>query len=155
MDRVADYPAPKPRRTLPVRRTCMLLISDKSGALLLQRRPPAGIWGGLWTPPETAAEQDAATWCHEQLGTGVDRLEMLTARRHTFSHFHLDIQPFAVRLENGASAIADDANLRWVDPGDPGVLGLPAPIQRLLIEVVRWSECQAANPIDEESGDRQ
>jgi len=155
MDRVADYPAPKPRRTLPVRRTCMLLISDKSGALLLQRRPPAGIWGGLWTPPETAAEQDAAPWCRERLGAVVDRLEMLAARRHTFSHFHLDIQPLAVRLEHGPAAIADDDDLRWVDPGDPGVLGLPAPIQRLLIEVARSSDYQAANPIDEQSGDRQ
>jgi A/G-specific adenine glycosylase len=133
----------------------MLLISEPSGALLLQRRPPAGIWGGLWTPPETAAEQDAVTWCRRRLGTGVDRLEMLMARRHTFSHFHLDIQPLAVRLEQRPAAVADDDDLRWVDPGDPGVLGLPAPIQRLLIEVARWSECQAANPIDQESGDRQ
>jgi A/G-specific adenine glycosylase len=80
---------------------------------------------------------------------------MLAARRHTFSHFHLDIQPLAVRLEHGPAAIADDDDLRWVDPSDPGVLGLPAPIQRLLIEVALWSDYQAVNPIDEQSGDRQ
>ncbi len=31
----------------------MLLLSDREGRLLLERRPPSGIWGGLWSLPES------------------------------------------------------------------------------------------------------
>jgi A/G-specific adenine glycosylase len=48
------YPAPKPKRDKPQRRTRFLLVAAPDGRLLLERRPPAGIWGGLWTPPGAA-----------------------------------------------------------------------------------------------------
>jgi A/G-specific adenine glycosylase len=50
--RVAELPASKPRRDLPVRTTRMLLLRTMDGEVLLERRPPAGIWGGLWSFPE-------------------------------------------------------------------------------------------------------
>ena len=55
-DSVACYPAPRPRKTLPVKRARMYLLVDPTGRCLLERRPPTGIWGGLWTPPERAAD---------------------------------------------------------------------------------------------------
>jgi A/G-specific adenine glycosylase len=151
--RVGDYPAPKPRRALPVRGTRMLLIRDPAGAVLLQRRPPAGIWGGLWTPPETAPDHDPRDWCRERLGAAVARLEMLPPRRHTFSHFHLDIQPLAVQLGDMPAAVADDDGLRWADPATPGALGLPAPIRRLLDETAGRAGFQTRDLFDQDSGD--
>jgi A/G-specific adenine glycosylase len=129
------YPAPKPRRNNPLRHTRMLLVSDPSGALLLQRRPASGVWGGLWVPPELMPGQDVADWCRLHLGSGIARLEMLPIRRHTFSHFQLDIQPMAVWLSANTTRIADDGAQVWIDPANPGGLGLPAPIQRLLAEM--------------------
>jgi A/G-specific adenine glycosylase len=62
------------------------------------------------------------------------RLEMLPPRRHTFSHFHLDIQPLVVWLASNPDRVADEGHQLWIDPSEPGSIGLPAPIRRLLAE---------------------
>jgi A/G-specific adenine glycosylase len=129
------YPAPKPKRTSPIRQTRMLFVVDPSGCVLLERRPPSGIWGGLWVPPELTSGQDAEDWCRAHLGSGSAPLEMLPPRRHTFSHFQLDIQPLVARLNAAPTVIADNGARAWVDPATPGGIGLPAPIRRLLREI--------------------
>jgi len=156
------YPAARPKRELPLRQTRMLLVQDTGRRLLLRRRPPAGIWGGLWVPPELDADPDsngtvsgspptgewtlqAVDWCRRHLGCAAEPLEMLPARRHTFTHFALDIQPVAVRLRSAPSVIADAAAGVWIDPAAPGSLGLPAPIRRLLAE--------AADAFPDDNGD--
>jgi A/G-specific adenine glycosylase len=64
---------------------------------------------------------------------------MLTPRRHSFSHFHLDIEPLAVWLANEPVRVADDPEQAWIDPTAPGNIGLPAPIRRLLDEAAALS----------------
>jgi A/G-specific adenine glycosylase len=133
--RVEAYPAPKPRKRLPVRGVQLVLILDTLGRVMMQRRPPAGIWGGLWTPPEISAEDDVTAWCLAQLGAGVQQLEMLPVRRHTFSHFQLEMQPVLVQLAEASSRVAESHDTAWADPGSPDAFGLPAPIRRLLLEL--------------------
>ena len=150
-----DYPAPKPKRDNPVRRTCLLLAVAPDGRLLLERRAPTGVWGGLWVPPALAEPElerpvadAAADWCRQRLGTGAARLEMLAPRRHSFTHFHLDIDAALLHLPRmqvppagaagpvTAERVAEEPGALWVDPTQPGDLGLPAPIRRLLDDVV-------------------
>ena len=133
--RVADHPAPKPRRALPRRGARWLLVADPQGMVLLQRRPASGIWGGLWTPPELGEIERPQDWCRRNLGAGVRRLEMLGPRRHTFTHFQLDIRPIGVWLASAPTRVADGADAAWVDPNGPGRRGLPAPVRRLLGEL--------------------
>jgi A/G-specific adenine glycosylase len=139
----ADFPAPKPKRGKPVRRTCLLLAAAPDGRLLLERRAPAGIWGGLWVPPaladaelERPPAEAAADWCRQRLGMGLARLEMLPPRRHSFTHFHLDIDAALLHLAKSPDRLADAPDSAWVDPAAPGDLGLPAPIRRLLDDAV-------------------
>jgi len=130
------YPQPKPRRTLPLRRTRMLLIRrSDDGAILVRQRPPAGIWGGLWIPPEVSADQDERDWCRHHLGSTPRHVEKLPPRRHSFSHFELEIEPALLSVEPLPNQVADSDALRWLDPRRPPDLGIPAPIQRLLAEV--------------------
>jgi A/G-specific adenine glycosylase len=133
--RVQDYPAPKPRKPAPLRVVQLLLIQDQAGQILLQRRAPSGIWGGLWTPPELAADADVADWCRDRLQAEVRRLEMLPPRRHTFSHFQLEMRPCWLQLASVSRRIGDEPDQRWVDPTQPGELGLPAPIAAMLTEL--------------------
>jgi A/G-specific adenine glycosylase len=63
---------------------------------------------------------------------GLARLEMLPPRRHSFTHFHLDIDAALLHLAKSPGRLADTADSAWVDPAAPGDLGLPAPIRRLL-----------------------
>ena len=129
--RETRYPSAKPKKALPLKRTRMLLVVS-DGAVLLRRRPPAGIWGGLWSFHEIAADGDPVAWCRERFGKPPTSLRHRPLLRHTFSHFHLDIEPVEIELPKGALRAADDADERWYKLGAPARLGLAAPVKRLL-----------------------
>lgn len=104
--RPETYPRPKPRNTtVPVRAVQMLLIRDEAGRILLQRRPPAGIWGGLWGLPECTT-RDVRAWCRDTLGLNIEADKRWPTLRHSFSHFHLEIHPIPARLINGGARSA-------------------------------------------------
>ena len=129
--RTADLPARKPRTVLPVRSTHMLLLRDAAQGVLLLKRPPAGIWGGLWSFPE-CADDDVVDWCRRRLGYRVREQARWATLRHTFSHFHLDIQPVLLALQDGASAVMDEGEALWYNPNAPHSLGLAAPVRHLM-----------------------
>jgi len=131
----AEFPNRKPKKSIPVRETRMILLRDKSNAVLLQRRPPAGIWGGLLSFPEMPADQSVSQWC--QLTLGVDVIEQQTwpVIRHTFSHFHLDITPMLATIEDKSRRIMDQDLWVWYKGEDPKQGGLAAPVKRLIAEL--------------------
>jgi len=111
----------------------MFLIENPQNELLLQQRPPKGLWGGLWSFPE--GEKTAATL--EQLSMGAVRIlsqQKLEEFRHTFTHFHLDITPIHVKLADTPLMIGEQAS-RWFAPDDPDEIGLTKPVTRLLKEI--------------------
>lgn len=130
--REAEFPVPRPKKTLPVRSTRMLLVEDGEGRVLLQRRPPAGIWGGLWSLPEPAPEQSLEDWCRATLGAEPDVVEAWPVVRHTFSHFHLDIEPLRVSLGNRGLCVLEGEGSVWYNCARPDSRGLAAPVLRLL-----------------------
>jgi A/G-specific adenine glycosylase len=129
--RTAALPAPKPRAAMPVRRCWMLVLSNAEGGFYLEKRPPVGIWGGLWSLPEFADEAELAAWCRAR-GIGPAGLERLPQRRHTFSHYHLDYRPVLVRAATPVQGVAENAGQGWFSKDRPG---LPTPVRRLLEEL--------------------
>ncbi|MGB9429562.1 MAG: A/G-specific adenine glycosylase [Gammaproteobacteria bacterium] len=130
LGRETDFPTGRPRKILPLRRTRMLLLTC-GDRVLLEHRPPAGIWGGLWSLPEILPTADAADWCRAEFGVAPQVQQRWPVLRHTFSHFHLDIEP--LRLEIAAVArIGDNADRRWVALTREPSLGLAAPVKKLL-----------------------
>lgn len=126
-------PAPKPKRSVPRRETVALVLQRPSdGAILLKRRPPTGIWGGLWSLPEFDDEQRLAQWLAARVGD-VDA-ETLRAVEHAFTHFRLRIHPRRV-LAEPPPMIADDEGHGWYG-ADAAPGGLPAPIRRLADRLV-------------------
>lgn len=134
-------PAPRPRQTPPVRRCLMLVLRNGLGEVWLEKRPPAGIWGGLRSLPEFESEIDLLSWC---AGKHIDapRIERLPERRHTFSHYRLDFVPVIVRADPPFRNIAEDSGHGWFRPEQAH--GLPAPIKRLLLEIAGESRDQNA-----------
>ncbi len=124
------FPTLRPRKILPVRRTRMLLVTCK-GRILLERRPPAGIWGGLWGFPELPARRDVADWCRAHLHVAPQAQSVWPVLRHTFSHFHLDMQPLQLEVSESAG-IADDPGRMWYDMDIPARVGLAAPVKQLI-----------------------
>ncbi len=121
-------PAPKPERMVPQRETAVLVLQRAAdGAILLQRRRPQGVWGGLWSLPEFTDAQELGNWLAARVSTPDP--EPLAPVEHAFTHFRLRIHPYYVRAETPA-AVADDDTWAWYGPaGAPG--GLPAPIRRI------------------------
>ncbi|MGH8116034.1 MAG: A/G-specific adenine glycosylase [Rhodanobacteraceae bacterium] len=128
-------PAPRPARVLPEKHTVWLVLRDRRGRVLLQRRPPQGVWPGLWSLPEAAdvaaAHQRAA--CIAELDDACGTV--LPHVRHGFTHFRLLATPVLWRAARRCRAIADDPDLRWCSRSGIEALGIPAPIRKLLGEV--------------------
>ncbi|MDX1605378.1 MAG: A/G-specific adenine glycosylase, partial [Candidatus Competibacterales bacterium] len=86
-----EFPAPRPRKALPVRRTRMLLLRTPQAEILLERRPPNGIWGGLWSLPECPPEAKIADWCAQHHDLTVLDQQPWAELQHAFTHFRLVI----------------------------------------------------------------
>ena len=129
---VMAYPRPRPPRTLPRRTVQFLLLCNQRGEWLLERRPPAGIWGGLWSLPECAEDEQPAEWCRSRLGSPAILVEKLPPRRHTFSHFELEMRPVRLLLIAEPTNVADGNPRAWHRAEELPDLGFPAPVLRLL-----------------------
>lgn len=128
--RPESWPESKPKKAKPVRATRMLMVHDGADVLLI-RRPPAGIWGGLWSFPEVSGDEAVEDWCRRWLNAEPRGVETWRPLRHTFSHFHLDITPIRMEAVPGRT-VMDDADCVWCNAGQPGRLGLAAPVAGLL-----------------------
>ena len=129
---VAQRPTPKPRKTLPVRTTQMLMLHYDAQHVLLERRPAQGIWGGLWSLPEFDDIQAMRSWCLNQWGTAPETLTPGPSFRHTFSHYHLDITPVYGRLTQGPWQVMASQDRTWYNLATGATLGLAAPVKKLL-----------------------
>ena len=73
-----NFPMRRARPLAPVKSVSMLMIRDARQRVLLQRRPPVGIWGGLWGFPEFSGS-DAREWCRDLLGLKINRSRLAVA----------------------------------------------------------------------------
>ena len=131
-DRAHLLPTPKVRKPLPQRETVMLLLLS-GNEVLLQKRPPTGIWGGLWSLPEIGLEDDLQESVQNRFGLRTEVLPALPLLMHTFTHFTLHIKPQPL-LVTRHSTQAAKPGLIWLDIEDAAGAALPAPIKKLLLQ---------------------
>jgi len=131
------YPESRRRGKVPVKAVRMLLLYRDDESLLLEKRPPSGVWGGLWCLPECELNMDPLEYCRTRLGVRVSEMRELSYRRHTFTHFQLDIHPLALRVEACASSVMDGSGRVWYNSAKHDRLGLAAPVSRLIDEFSR------------------
>ena len=130
LGKTSEIPAPRPSRPRPLKSCSMALVRRSDGAVLLERRPPAGIWAGLWSLPTLQEEEDTAAWCARVLNGSAEFLGELPPLRHGFSHFELEIRPVQFLLTGPCREIREAGTWLWHD--GTNTVGLPAPIRRLL-----------------------
>lgn len=132
-ERVTEFPAPRPKKAVPERETVMLMVTAPEASVLLERRPPQGLWGGLWCFPQFDDESQALQWCEDRFGaletTAVTPWEV---RSHTFTHFRLHYRPLHVALENPARGVMEADRWVWYKHGPSPGGGVPTPVRRLL-----------------------
>jgi A/G-specific adenine glycosylase len=125
------YPGRRPARDKPTRETVFAIVCSPGGGVFLERRPPTGIWGGLWCFPEADTTEQAVALCHARLGAGPVRRQELPRLRHSFSHYHLDILPLLLCLDAHPAAVCEDGALCSWPAGELPPVGLAAPVARL------------------------
>ena len=129
------YPGKKPRKALPIKNTTFLMIRTDSGDVFLERRPSPGSWGGLWCFPEIDTMTDSANWCIDRWGVEPAAVQPWEEFRHTFSHYHLDIQPVQVNLATTPNEIMAAQDRLWYNIQQPPEIGLAAPVANLLAKL--------------------
>jgi A/G-specific adenine glycosylase len=130
--RTEALPQRRSRRGSPTRGCALLVLRDGDSRVLLERRPPTGVWGGLWSVPECPMEADPIAVTRARFGLRGRDPRDLSAFKHVFTHFTLVAQPRLVKVSDSAVAIADNPALRWVGRDELSELGLAAPIRALL-----------------------
>jgi A/G-specific adenine glycosylase len=125
-----QLPAPKSRRTLPRRKTVMLVLQH-AGEVLLEKRPPTGIWGGLWCFPETAAGDDIDKICSERFGARLGAARCLPKLEHGFTHFRLTIEPRWAQVTRLRTRAAEPGHV-WLPVEEASAAAVPTPVRRIL-----------------------
>jgi A/G-specific adenine glycosylase len=128
----AEFPQKKPTRTKPHKSTLMLLHRYEE-QILLWRRPPSGIWGGLWSLPEVDGVTAVELWQQSFLSmTQAPKLVQERVIRHQFTHYSLDISLAIIEMEQLPEQVSDSDNYAWVDIDALTNHGLPTPVRKLL-----------------------
>jgi len=130
LGKTSEIPTPRPRRSLPEKSCVMAIVSDTRGAVLLQRRPPIGIWGGLWCFPQypdlSRAKQAMRGWARLSAPP-------LTTLPHTFTHFRLHITPSLWHLRShGHERINEPDEQIWIQTSELPSVGVPSVVNKLL-----------------------
>jgi len=139
-----ELPTKKPKKVTPIKKSVFLVIENNKGETLLIKRPPVGIWGGLWCMPEISYEElmpsneHMIEWVNHNLGLMADTFDSESftegdSFRHTFSHFHHEVTTVKIKLSNDSSMQLNDLdNHIWFNAANNLQIGLAAPIKKLL-----------------------
>jgi A/G-specific adenine glycosylase len=119
---VGEIPSARPRTRIGRKTLRMLIVRDDEGRVLLEKRPGAGVWGGLWCLPDA----EANTIDHDR-----DIVKELPPMKHRLSHLELDIRP-RLASPGAATGVECNATLGWFDRRQRQALGLPRPVTSLL-----------------------
>jgi len=146
-DRQAEFPQKKPKKKIPEKSTIMVIpkvSTATSNKVLMEKRPPTGIWGGLWCFYEVTEKSEITTLL-KSLGlkpaTKQNSQQELTTFRHTFSHFHLDISPIVIDcalleandlIEINNQEISEPRKQKWYDLHSEASVGLAASTKKLI-----------------------
>jgi A/G-specific adenine glycosylase len=127
-----DYPIKKISKKIPIKSTYLLILYNQQGEILLEKRPPVGIWGGLWSFPECSLNENISQWCEKNYSAQISRFEPWPQLRHTFTHFHLDIVPVLGEINQWTPPLMESERIIWYKAQQKNKKGFPAPIVKLL-----------------------
>lgn len=138
-NRVSDLPTRKPKKAVPEKFTVMLVIEHEQ-TILLEQRPPSGIWGGLLSLPEISrlmtsrARQISREELNHMMAEfgEVESMSLMPEFTHTFSHYKLTVVPVRVSM-NKIFMLAAQRDYRWLPVANLTQAALPAPIKKLLL----------------------
>lgn len=126
--RVGEYPSPRPRKTVPEKRSTFLIVMH-GNTILLEKRAPQGIWGGLWCFPQV--ESECVADYLQSRGVSAAVQQPLASFSHTFTHFKLHISPVLLRVEHKPLSIREESSV-WLEVTQALNSAIPVPVRKIL-----------------------
>jgi A/G-specific adenine glycosylase len=108
-----------------------MLVLQRAGEVLLEKRPAPGIWGGLWCFPEMARRDRVDEACQRRFGVQAESVDHMPPVEHGFTHFSLTIQPCRVQVTRVAPQAGEPGTI-WLPVEDARSAAIPAPVRRIL-----------------------
>lgn len=131
--RVHELPTPKPRKTVPEKNTTMLILRC-GDEIMLKKRPPTGIWGGLWSFPEVETATDIEQMVNVQYGVHAVADKPLPTLSHAFTHFKLHIQPQPLTVLRIGNRSGEPGQI-WLSIADAIGAAIPTPVRKILLSL--------------------
>lgn len=136
-NKTTNYPSPKPRKKNPCRVVKMVILINEHQEILLEKRPPSGIWGGLWSLPECSITENVKNFCKKNYHCEITKpLKKYPLLKHTFSHFHLEIRPILIPVKHWHPPLMESDRIVWYNRHQLASTGLAAPVKKLLSQVI-------------------
>lgn len=126
--KVQDFPASRPKIRITEKSFQMLILQDGDGRILLERRPPSGVWGGLWSLPA----DDNGEPLYQRLGVDNADLKPLPDLQHQLTHMRMTIQPLIGKVTLPTKGVECSKEQNWFGQQEWPALGLPEPVRQLL-----------------------
>ena len=136
-------PAKTPKMKTPTRHGVAFWMVRADGSVLLRRRPPRGLLGGMMEVPSTPWR--AKSWT---LDEALPEAPAQSPRKlkwvvlpggvsHTFTHFQLELQVAVIDLPARHKIAAEAAEVSWVPVTDIGNAGLPSVMAKVAKHALR------------------
>jgi len=144
--RQADLPTPKVSKKIPLREVIMAIVQfGQDESIWLEKRPPAGIWGGLYSFPEFENQAKLEAWLAKRYRKGIYRSLALPEITHTFSHFKLHMHPRLIQIDKKPNGVMEDDLGVWYKMSDQKI-GLAAPVKKVLEQVLQLNKETTHDP---------
>jgi len=128
-DRVTEFPFSRPKKIKVTEKSFqMLILTDDENRVLLERRPPAGIWGGLWALPA----DDNGVSLNERFSVTDKDLQQLPELHHQLTHISMTIKPIIAAIQTQSKGVECTTDQGWFTNEEWSKLGLPKPVRQLL-----------------------
>ena len=128
---VAHYPQKKIKVSLPIKQQQLLLLHTDNNLIYLEKRPPTGIWGGLWCLPSVAVDVCPVSYIQTRYTLRVTNKQDIMTIKHSFSHFHLHITALSLHSELSTHSLAEYPG-NWFHIDDMNKLGLAKPVRTII-----------------------
>lgn len=133
-NRVKELPTSKPRKVIPEKQTTMLILLS-GNEVMLEKRPPTGIWGGLWSLPEISMTDIATEIAASRFGLEAEADNPQDVIRHVFTHFKLDITPQPLQVIAKPPQAHAANQVVWLPISEAITAAIPTPVRKILTQL--------------------
>jgi A/G-specific adenine glycosylase len=151
LDIQSQIPMSETRAPVPHKQIGVAVIWNDRGQILIDRRKPDGLLGGLWEFPGGKVEgEETIAACiqreiQEELGIEITVGDLLIVVDHTYSHFRVTLNVHHCHHLSGEPQAIECDEIRWVTLGELDQFPFPkANLQ--IIEALRQSDAQYSHP---------